>query len=320
LVDIVQPLPIEPWVMSEADISIAAFERHIAVSKSKRTAQTYARGAEKFMDFMAESKQSVIPDEWPQTLLDDWVAWMVSQEFASQTIKLMTVGGRLYLRFWRKRDPSVPDFDIPDIPKIGVKPPIVLGPEALRNYLDLIESEENDPLRTALLLLPLTGLRSEELVTMTMSRITVQPDPDYAEVSWIVFDVRGKGEKRRIVPLLQEANVYLRTFLRSWRAYRRHDEDWLFPGGVKGRHLTTRSLRDRLVDFRKRHRISHLTPHTLRATYLTLLDRHGISSLTVAQLAGHLRPEGRSELQTLRRHYVHHEVPDLMRALAKVRV
>jgi site-specific recombinase XerD len=306
--------------MSEADTSIEAFERHIAVTKSGRTAQTYARGANKLVQFMQETSLSEDPALWPQTMLDDWVAWMANRDLAGRTIKLMTVGGRLYLKFWRKRDSSVPDFETPAIPKIKPKNPVVLGTEALRNYIDLIDEEENDPLRTALILLPLTGLRSEEMVTMTMSRITIQPDPDEPNRVWVLFDVRGKGDKRRIVPLLQEANFYLREYLGGWRASRRQGEDWLFPGGIMGRHLTTRALRDRLVEFRRRHQIHQLTPHNLRATYLTLLDRHGISSLTVAQLAGHLRPEGRTELQTLRKHYVHHDVPDLMRALAEVRV
>jgi len=33
-----------------------------------------------------------------------------------------------------------------------------------------------------------------------------------------------------------------------------------------------------------------------------------------------MRPEGKQELQTLRRHYVHHDVDQLMRTLANVRV
>lgn len=306
--------------MSE-DISIKAFERHVSVTKSKRTAQTYGRGAKKLMAYLDYAGLTDDPLTWPPSLMDDFVAWMVHQEeLSGSTIKLMVIGSRLYLRFYRKRDSSVPEFEEPAIPKIQGKQPTVLGQNALRSYIDLVLEEEDDPIRTAMLLLPLTGLRSEELLTMKMSKISVQPDPDYQNRVWIVFDVDGKGGKTRAVPLLQEANQYLREYLSGWRAGRREDEDWLFPGGHRKQHMTTRALRERVAGFRDRHGIEQLSPHTLRATYLTLLDRHGITSLTVAQLAGHMRPEGKQELQTLRRHYVHHDVEQLMRTLADVRV
>jgi site-specific recombinase XerD len=302
-----------------SDVTIEAFERHVAATRSTRTAQTYARGATKLMDFVGET-QSSDPSTWPQTILDDWVAWMVGQKLASRTIKLMVVGGRLYLKFWRKRNPSVPELDMPAIPKVRGKPPVVLGAQALRNYLTLVDEEEVEPFRTMMVLLPLCGLRSEELVSMRLGDITVQPDPDVASRSWVIFDVRGKGDKNRIVPLLQEANIHIRHYLGGWRAERRQSEDWLFPGSVMGRHVTTRALREHVSAFRRRHGVKELSPHSLRSTWCTLLDRHGVSSLTLAQLAGHMRPEGKTELQTLARHYVHHAVPDLMRALADVRV
>jgi site-specific recombinase XerD len=307
--------------MSE-DISIAAFERHISVTKSKRTARTYGRGAKKLMAYLDYAGLSDDPVTWPPSLMDSFVAWMVNEEeLSGNTIKLMVIGTKLYLRFYRKRDPAVPTFEDPSIPKIKAKQPTVLGRNALRSYIDLVLEEEEDPIRTAMLLLPLTGLRSEELLTMKMSQIEVQPDPDFIGRVWIIFDVvHGKGDKRRSVPLLQEANIYLRQYLSGWRANTRQDEDWLFPGGHRGRHMTTRALRERVAMFRRRHNIEELSPHSLRATYLTLLDRHGITSLTVAQLAGHMRPEGKQELQTLRKHYVHHDVAQLMKTLAEVRV
>lgn len=303
-----------------SEVTIEAFERHVAATRSSRTAQTYARGATKLMEFIAETQDGADPWEWPTTILDDWVAWMVQKKLASRTIKLMVVGGRLYLKFWRKRNSAVPEFEMPAIPKVHGKPPVVLGAQALRSYLALVDEEEPEPFRTAMILLPLCGLRSEELVSLRLSDITVQPDPDIVNRSWVVFKVRGKGEKTRIVPLLQEGNAHIRHYLGTWRARLRQDEDWLFPGSVRGQSLTTRALREHVSGFRRRHNITELSPHNLRATYLTLLDRHGLSSLTVAQLAGHMRPEGKTELQTLARHYVHHAVPDLIRALSDVRV
>src|SRR5438445_1258167 len=128
------------------------------------------------------------------------------------------------------------------------------GPLALRN-------------RTLVELVYSAGLRSREAVDLDL------PDIDFEQE---LVRVRGKGGKERVVPLGEEAALWLSRYLRDARPeLARGAEDALFLS-ARGRLLDTSTLR-RIAPH----------PHRLRHAFATHLLEGGADLRTIQELLGH---------------------------------
>jgi integrase len=190
---------------------------------------------------------------------------------------------------------EVPDFHPPEMPRHTRQIRDALAPELFERYFNLA-AELDEPVRTAAMLLPCTGLRGGEMVglplgCMKRSKITLR---DGTEKGVLMFRVFGKGGHERWVPLLDEGAQMVVGYLRGWR--RSHsDAKWLFPGR-KG-HMSDRTLRAALQHIRTPLGM-RFTPHTMRRTYLTTLYRKGVDIGYLAKIAGH------TDTKTLLNHYL----------------
>lgn len=263
---------------------VARFVSYVSERKSAQTARTYKRGAERFERFCEENGAKGSLEGQPVGFLDSFVSWMLRQDLSPSTVRLMLSGARAYLKWRELQGESVPQFFSPDLPKIVKKEPYALGADELVRFWRACASHP-DPVRTMLVLLPLCGLRSEEIATIRMEGgVEVKDD-------WIVFHVLGKGGKRRSVPLLPQGNNFLGQYIHGWRVHNKKANPFLFPGHKSNTHYHTRGLRRHMAAIREEMGISEeLTPHVLRKTYMTFLDEAGISPFAIAKLAGHSTP------------------------------
>ncbi|MHB0922662.1 MAG: tyrosine-type recombinase/integrase [Bellilinea sp.] len=125
------------------------------------------------------------------------------------------------------------------------------------------------------------GLRVGELVALNLEDITL------GERSGSVVIRRGKGDKRRVVPLNSEARLVLGRWL-----------DLRGPGGSgepvfngKGTtRLTTRTVERRVADIGRMAGVD-ITPHQLRHTFLKRMVENGVPVTDAQTLAGHSRIE-----------------------------
>ncbi|MFY0989320.1 site-specific tyrosine recombinase XerD [Halomonas sp. C05BenzN] len=124
------------------------------------------------------------------------------------------------------------------------------------------------------------GLRVSELVGLTTDSLNLRQG---------VIRVRGKGDKDRLVPLGEEAVVWLERYLRSARGGLMSDitRPALFPGRGD-RAMTRQTFWHRI----KRHALTAgidrpLSPHTLRHAFATHLLNHGANLRVVQLLLGH---------------------------------
>lgn len=134
--------------------------------------------------------------------------------------------------------------------------------------------------RCMLELLYACGLRVSELTGLGLSEVSLRQG---------VLRVVGKGGKERLVPIGEEALLWLQRYLRGARdeLLRGHASDALFPG--RGGHAMTRQT--------FWHRIKHharvagvtrpLSPHVLRHAFATHLVNHGADLRVVQLLLGH---------------------------------
>jgi site-specific recombinase XerD len=128
------------------------------------------------------------------------------------------------------------------------------GPLALRNraLVELVYS---------------AGLRSAEAVGLDLADVDFEQE---------LVRVRGKGGKERVVPLGEEAALWLSRYLREARPeLARGAENALFVS-IRGRRLDTSTLR-RLLPH----------PHRLRHAFATHLLEGGADLRTIQELLGH---------------------------------
>lgn len=134
--------------------------------------------------------------------------------------------------------------------------------------------------RTMLELLYACGLRVSELVGLTMSQVSLNQG---------VIRVMGKGSKERLVPMGEEALLWLQRYTRGPRVdlLRGRPSDVLFPSN-RGTAMTRQTFWYRIKIYGERAGIqSHLSPHTLRHAFATHLLNHGADLRVVQMLLGH---------------------------------
>ena len=149
----------------------------------------------------------------------------------------------------------------------------------------LLEAPDRDTLagvrdRTMLEVLYATGLRVSELVNLRLDQINLRQG---------VIRISGKGGKERLVPLGEEAVVWLEKHLRTARlAFFKNDPDaTLFPSN-RGKPMTRQTFWHAIKRYALIAGIKKpLSPHMLRHAFATHLLNHGADLRVVQMLLGH---------------------------------
>lgn len=134
--------------------------------------------------------------------------------------------------------------------------------------------------RAMLELLYASGLRISELVALSAERINLNQG---------VVRVVGKGDKERLVPVGDEAVLWIRRYTEEGRLklLREKSSDRLFVSRKAG-GITRQAFWYRLRQYAVRADIrGHLSPHTLRHAFATHLVNHGADLRVVQMLLGH---------------------------------
>lgn len=150
---------------------------------------------------------------------------------------------------------------------------------------DLLSAPDlNDPLglrdRTMLEVLYACGLRVTELVTLTMPQINLRQN---------VIRVMGKGSKERLIPMGEEAALWLGRYFREARPLLLQGvpNEIVFPS-QRAQEMTRQTFWHRVKLWAKVAAIEKpLSPHTLRHAFATHLLNNGADLRVVQLLLGH---------------------------------
>jgi integrase len=299
------------------------FEEAMQRTRSASTARRYMQGVDGLLDWIHDESPTL--DGGEPGILDSFVRYLIEKKnLSAKTIEVHVAAVFRYFDWLRRRGANVPPFLRPEMPRKedeGI-PKKVLTLSELRIFLGGA-GQLSEPARTALWLMPRTGLRSIEMVGLRVKDIQVFRDA--SRESWVILRVLGKGRRKRFVPVFRSGGVLLSAYLRGWRS--KVSSDYLFPGVLSranlkvrdNQHLTTRALRENTQVLREQLGIEGLSPHALRRTYNTMLDDAGVSPYIAAQLMGH-RVSAPGTSNIAQSHYVHHAVEKLVDAVRNIDV
>jgi site-specific recombinase XerD len=194
---------------------------------------------------------------------------------------------RAFLRYLLvKRDIATLSPDKIELPKQGSRSVSFLDSGQMERLLNSPKISDNIGLRDKAILETLfsTGLRVSELVSLNRDQI----DFDRQE-----FDIKGKGNKVRVVFLSDAAAEWIKRYLQSRRdsfkpLFIRYSGAVDSQKGGERMRLTARSIENIVTKYAVRSGLPvKATPHTLRHSFATDLLIAGADLRSVQEMLGH---------------------------------
>jgi site-specific recombinase XerD len=302
--------------MTTVDVSVKAFREYLRGVKAKNTALKYPVYAKEFLRLVESSGYKSFA-QMPPGLLSEFAAMLANQGKSPSTIRVQVYAVKKYLEWVKGKGIQVADQTRPDLPKKQIVMRESLPQHLISLYFRQADLDLDEPIRTAVMLLPCCGLRANELVGLRLDqikRVEVKLRNGKTK-STLALRVPGKGNKERYVPLMEEGVEILTGYLAGWR--RGKPGVWLFPKIVSRKSLLAKSGKKHISDRFLRLALQRMreplgmefTPHTMRRTYLTTLWRKGIDLKVIANIAGH------ASIQTTIDHYITMDSHDSVKAL-----
>ncbi|WP_342623108.1 site-specific tyrosine recombinase XerD [Pseudomonas alkylphenolica] len=223
-----------------------------------------------------------LPDAGRELILDH-LAWRLDQGYKPRSTARFLSGVRGFYRYLLREkligvDPTLQV----EMPQLGRPLPKSLSEEDVEALLQAPDLGE--PIgqrdRAMLEVLYACGLRVTELVSLTLDQVNLRQG---------VLRVMGKGSKERLVPMGEEAVVWIERYLRDGRneLLGGRPSDVLFPS-LRGEQMTRQTFWHRIKHQAQVAGISKsLSPHTLRHAFATHLLNHGADLRVVQMLLGH---------------------------------
>ncbi|BAP40797.1 site-specific tyrosine recombinase XerD [Pseudomonas sp. LJDD11] len=248
---------------------------------SDNTRESYRSDLTLFNGWLSE--RNVQLSEAGREVILDHLAWRVDNGYKPRSTARLLSGLRGFYRYLLREKLIAVDPTLQvEMPQLGKPLPKSLSEadvEALLAAPDLGEPiGERD--RAMLEVLYACGLRVSELIGLTLEQVNLRQG---------VLRVMGKGSKERLVPMGEEAIVWVERYLRGARIelLNGRPSDVLFPS-LRGEQMTRQTFWHRI----KQHALvaginKSLSPHTLRHAFATHLLNHGADLRVVQMLLGH---------------------------------
>jgi site-specific recombinase XerD len=248
----------------------AAADRFLASpALSDATRRAYGGDVGEFCTWLEERGTGL--DSVEVRVLADYVAWLGGagrgRKLAPATIGRKLAAVRAFLRHALGPE-RVPDARLG--PRRARRLPDAPAAAEVERMLEALEGEGPIALRNRALveLVYSAGLRSAEAVGLDLGDVDFEQE--------LVHVRRGKGGKERVVPLGEEAALWLARYLREARPALAKGANDAFFLSARGRRLDTSTLR-RIVPH----------PHRLRHAFATHLLDGGADLRTIQELLGH---------------------------------
>ena len=249
---------------------------------SDNSLSSYRRDLRQFNDWLQNNKGSSVTRA-DRSVLQAYLGARLQQgQSPRSTARFMSCVRGFYHYLLREGRITVdPTLDV-DSPKLGRPLPKSLSEQDVDKLLQAPNLDEALEFRdrTMLEVLYACGLRVTELTSLQMVQLSLNQG---------VVRVFGKGSKERLVPMGEEALMWLQRYFAGPRAelLKGIPCDVVFPS-KRGRQMTRQTFWYRIKIYALRAGISKdLSPHTLRHAFATHLLNHGADLRVVQMLLGH---------------------------------
>jgi integrase/recombinase XerD len=235
---------------------------------TEQTQTSYCQYVSQFARHFRRSPEHLGPED-----IRTYQHYLVHEKKLSASSLFVAVGALRFLhKVTLKKD--WPIATIIPTPKRQTKLPIVLSQDEVQRLLDAVAIYKH---RVILTTCYAAGLRISEAIRLTplaidSERMTIRVD-------------QGKGRQDRYVMLSPRLLQILREWYRAERP-----KHWLFPGDIRGTHVTHDAVEKACKLARQRCGIEKpVTPHSLRHCFAVHLLEAGTDVRTIQLLLGHRR-------------------------------
>jgi len=215
--------------------------------------------------------------------LQEFLAELHDSEISSRSVARKISAIKSFFRFlvldgFRKDDPA----ELLEIPKIGLKLPVVLSIEEVDNILNVIDVSTAEGTRNYAIIETLysCGLRVSELCALRFSNF-------YFDEGFI--RVEGKGGKQRLVPISEIAIRKIKNYLtyRSEIKIKKGSEDIVFLSS-RGTAISRITVFHYIKKYAEMAGIQkNISPHIFRHSFATHLLERGANIRVIQEMLGH---------------------------------
>ena len=166
-------------------------------------------------------------------------------------------------------------------PKQGRRIPEFLFYDEMDTFLSSFDLDTADGLRDRAMfeLMYACGLRVSEVANLTLH------DIDFHDR---ILNIRGKGDKQRIVPFYELAGALVERYIHEVRSLWVKEEHDIVFVNQRGKGMTTRGIQYRMEQAAKNCNLHiHIHPHMFRHSFATHLLDNGADLRVVQELLGH---------------------------------
>ncbi len=273
-------MPKEVLVHPEIERYIDALRMEKGLSDN--TLSSYRRDLRQFNDWLVKNEYGTVTRADRSSLQRYLGARLEQGQSPRSTARFMSCVRGFYHYLLREGRITVdPTLDV-DSPKLGRPLPKSLSEKEVDLLLEMPNLDDALEFRdrTMLEMLYACGLRVTELTSLQLVQVSLNQG---------VVRVFGKGSKERLVPMGEEALMWLQRYLSGPRAelLKGIPCDAVFPSR-RGSEMTRQTFWYRIKIYAQRAGIKKsLSPHTLRHAFATHLLNHGADLRVVQMLLGH---------------------------------
>ena len=270
--------------------AVQDFERYLLLdmNRSANTIQSYRRDLAKFQAYLTEQEIDKV-EAIDEVTVRAFLAKLSQASYAASSTSRMLSSLKQFFLFLRKEGIlEINPMSLVHRPKQGRHLPKVLTAKEIEALLQAPDTSSPHGLRDRAIfeLMYATGLRVTELVQLKLEDL-------HLELGFI--QTLGKGDKERLVPLIDEAIEWLEAYLEQVRPSFLRLAGSASPREVflteRGKAFTRQGIWKNLNKYVALAGIKQtVSPHMLRHSFATHLLENGADLRMVQELLGHGDP------------------------------